>query len=130
MLRKITALIPTRTSRGDHQCRNGDAWPPTRPSLIACHLIVRPPAPTDSVLKAYLSIRVRRHDTADQLFYSALGPQFGKPPKRDLAASIPELREMAVDRDDILAEAAGITAQAWYADPAAHVADELVAPEC
>ena len=35
--------------------------------------------------------------------------------KRDLAESIAELRQIADGRDDILAEAAGITAGYWYA---------------
>jgi hypothetical protein len=46
--------------------------------------------------------------------------------KRDLAKSIAELREMADGRDDILAEAAGITAGSWYASPATHVGYELI----
>jgi hypothetical protein len=67
--------------------------------------------------------------SADQLLFSALhGTAFRyAAEKRELAASIAELREMAGGRDDILAEAAGITAGAWYADPAAHVGHELIA---
>jgi hypothetical protein len=38
--------------------------------------------------------------------------------KRDLAASIAELRELADGHDEVLAEAAGITAGSWYASPA------------
>jgi hypothetical protein len=38
-----------------------------------------------------------------------------------------ELRKIADGRDDILAEAAGITAGAWYASPATHVGHELIA---
>ena len=37
--------------------------------------------------------------------------------KRDLADSIAELREIADGRNDILAEASGITAGSWYAWP-------------
>jgi hypothetical protein len=37
---------------------------------------------------------------------------------RDLSDSITELREMANGRNDVLAEAAGITAGSWYANPA------------
>ena len=44
-----------------------------------------------------------------------------------LAESIAELREMANGRNDILAEAAGITAGSWYAWPATHVGQELIA---
>ncbi len=47
--------------------------------------------------------------------------------KRDLSASIDELREMARSRNDILAEAAGITAGAWYAYPSGQVGHELIA---
>jgi hypothetical protein len=47
--------------------------------------------------------------------------------RRNLAESIAELREIANGRDDILAEAAGITAGSWYASPATHVGYELVA---
>ena len=35
--------------------------------------------------------------------------------KRNLTESIAELREIADGRNDILAEAAGITAGSWYA---------------
>ena len=45
----------------------------------------------------------------------------------DLTASIAELREMADGRDDVLAEAAGLTAGSWYASPATHVGHELIA---
>jgi hypothetical protein len=37
---------------------------------------------------------------------------------------IEELRQIADGRDDILAEAAGITAGSWYAGPATHVGYE------
>jgi hypothetical protein len=47
--------------------------------------------------------------------------------KRDLATSIADLREIADGRNDILAEAAGITAGSWYASPATHVGHELIA---
>ena len=47
--------------------------------------------------------------------------------KRDLAESIAELRETAAGRDHILAEAAGIEAGSWYANPAARVGHELIA---
>ena len=43
-----------------------------------------------------------------------------------MAASIAELREIADGRDDILAEAAGITAGSWYAWPSTHVGIELL----
>ena len=39
---------------------------------------------------------------------------------------IEELRQIADGRDDILAEAAGITAGSWYAGPATHVGYELM----
>jgi hypothetical protein len=47
--------------------------------------------------------------------------------RRNLADSIAELREIAGGRDDILAEAAGIEAGAWYAWPSTHAGYELVA---
>jgi len=46
---------------------------------------------------------------------------------RDLAESIAELRELADGHDEVLAEAAGITAGSWFASPATHVGYELVA---
>jgi hypothetical protein len=67
--------------------------------------------------------------TKDQLLYSALHGTAVRyaAEKRDLAASIAELREMAGGRNDILAEAAGLTADAWYADPGGKVGHELIA---
>jgi hypothetical protein len=47
--------------------------------------------------------------------------------KRDLAESIAELRQLADGHDEVLAEAAGITAGSWFASPATHVGYELVA---
>jgi hypothetical protein len=41
--------------------------------------------------------------------------------KRNPAESIAELREIANGHDDILAEAAGITAGSWYASPVTRV---------
>ena len=46
---------------------------------------------------------------------------------RNLSESISELRETADGRNDALAEAAGITAGSWYANPASHVGHELLA---
>jgi|SRR5215216_1008565 len=46
--------------------------------------------------------------------------------RRNLDESIEELRQIADGRNDILAEAAGITAGSWYASPATHVGYELV----
>ena len=47
--------------------------------------------------------------------------------RRDLAKSIAELRKIAAGHDEVLAQAAGITAGAWYASPATHVGHELIA---
>jgi hypothetical protein len=47
--------------------------------------------------------------------------------RRDLAESIAELRELADGHDEVLAEAAGITAGSYYAWPSTHVGYELVA---
>jgi len=44
----------------------------------------------------------------------------------NLADSIAELRQIAGGRDDILAEAAGITAGSWYAWPSTHLGHELI----
>ena len=46
--------------------------------------------------------------------------------RRNLDESIEELRQIADGRNDILAEAAGITAGSWYASPATHVGYELI----
>jgi hypothetical protein len=61
--------------------------------------------------------------TSDQLLYSALHVTAIRyaAEQRDLAASIEELREMAGGRNDILAEAAGITAGSRLANPAGKV---------
>jgi hypothetical protein len=55
-----------------------------------------------------------------------MGPRCATTERRDLAKSIAELREIADGRNDILAEAAGITAGSWYASPATHVGYELI----
>jgi hypothetical protein len=47
--------------------------------------------------------------------------------RRNMDESIDELREMADRRNDILAQAAGITAGSWYAWPSTHVGHELIA---
>jgi hypothetical protein len=46
--------------------------------------------------------------------------------RRNLDESIEELRQIANGRNDILAEAAGMTAGSWYASPATHVGYELI----
>jgi hypothetical protein len=46
--------------------------------------------------------------------------------RRNLDESIEELRQLADGRNDILSEAAGITAGSWYASPATHVGHELI----
>src|SRR5215204_541 len=67
--------------------------------------------------------------TKDQLLYVALHGTAVRyaAENRDLTASIAELREIADGRDDVLAEAAGLTAGSWYASPAMHVGHELIA---
>ena len=47
--------------------------------------------------------------------------------RRNLDVSIEELRDIADGRKTILAEAAGITAGAWYAWPPTHIGHELIA---
>jgi hypothetical protein len=67
--------------------------------------------------------------TKDQLLYSALHgtAMRSAAEQRNLDEAIVELREIADSRNDILAEAAGITAGSWYASPATHVGYELIA---
>ncbi len=57
--------------------------------------------------------------TKDQLLYSALHGTAMRyaAERRNLDEAIEELRQIADGRNDILAEAAGITAGAWYASP-------------
>jgi hypothetical protein len=66
--------------------------------------------------------------TKDQLLYSALHGTAMRyaAERRNLDEAIEELRQIADDRNDILAEAAGITAGSWYASPATHVGYELI----
>jgi hypothetical protein len=67
--------------------------------------------------------------TEDRLLYSALHGTAMRcaAERRNLDDSIAELSEIAGGRDDILAEAAGITAGSWYAWPSTHAGYELVA---
>ena len=64
----------------------------------------------------------------DQLLYSALHGTAMRyaAERRNLDESIEELGQIADGRNDILAEAAGITAGFWYASPATHVGYELI----
>ena len=66
--------------------------------------------------------------TKDQLLYSALHGTAMRyaAERRNLDKSIEELRQIADSRNDILAEAAGITAGSWCASPATHVGYELI----
>ena len=66
--------------------------------------------------------------TKDQLLYSALHGTAVRyaAERRNLDESTEELRQIADGRNDILAEAAGITAGSWYASPATHVGHELI----
>src|SRR5215217_8529557 len=66
--------------------------------------------------------------TKDQLLYSALHGTAMRyaAERRSIDESIEELREIADGRNDILAEAAGITARYWYASPSTHVGYELI----
>jgi hypothetical protein len=67
--------------------------------------------------------------TEDRLLYSALHGTAIRyaAERRSIDESIEELRQVAGGRDDVLAEAAGITAGYWYAWPSTHVGHELVA---
>jgi hypothetical protein len=66
--------------------------------------------------------------TPDQLLYSALHGTAMRyaAERRNLDEAIEELRQIAEGCNDILAEAAGITAGSWYASPATHVGYELI----
>jgi hypothetical protein len=66
--------------------------------------------------------------TKDQLLHSALHGTAMRyaAERRNLDEAIAELRQIADGRNDILAEAAGITAGSWYASPATHVGYELI----
>jgi hypothetical protein len=66
--------------------------------------------------------------TKDQYTAHYMGRRCGTPPNAaTLDESIEELRQIADGRNDILAEAAGITAGSWYAWPSTHIGHELVA---
>ena len=67
--------------------------------------------------------------TPDRLLYSALHGTAMRyaAERRNLDESIEELRDIADGRNDILAEAAGITAGAWYAWPSTYIGHELIA---
>jgi hypothetical protein len=67
--------------------------------------------------------------TEDQLLYSALHGTAMRyaAERRNLDDAITELHEIADGRDEVIAEAAGITAGSWYAWPSTHVGHELVA---
>ena len=67
--------------------------------------------------------------TDDQLLYSALHSTAMRyaAERRNLQESIDELRQIADGRDEVIAEAAGITVGAWYAWPSTHAGYELVA---
>ena len=67
--------------------------------------------------------------TNDQLLYNALHSTAMRyaAERRNLAESIEELRQLADGHDDVIAEAAGISAGAWYAWPATRPGFALVA---
>ena len=66
--------------------------------------------------------------TKDQLLCTALHGTAMRyaAERRNLDESVEELRQIADGRNDILAEAAGITAGSWYASAATHVGYELI----
>ena len=67
--------------------------------------------------------------TRDQLLYSAVHGTAMRyaAERRNLSESIAELQRIADGNDDVLAEAAGITAGSWYAWPSTRPGFELVA---
>jgi hypothetical protein len=68
--------------------------------------------------------------TKAELFYSAVHGTAMRyaAERRDLAESIAEIRELADGHDEVLAEAAAITAGSRYAWPSTHVGYEI--PRC
>jgi len=70
--------------------------------------------------------------TKDRLLYSALHGTAWRhaAEQHNLAEAIAELREMAGGRNDILAEAAGVTAGAWHAARRPMSALNCLSPEC
>jgi hypothetical protein len=67
--------------------------------------------------------------TPDQLLYVAVHGTAMRyaAERRNLDESIEELRQIADGRNDILAEAAGITPGSWYVWPSTHIGHELIA---
>lgn len=47
--------------------------------------------------------------------------------QRSIAEAVAELRDLASNRNDLLAETAGLTAGSWLASPETHVGHELIA---
>jgi hypothetical protein len=86
------------------------------------------PTSTGSTESNLHSIRWRM-STPDQLLYVALHGTAMRyaTERRNLDESIEELRDIADGRNDILAQAAGITAGSWYAWPSTHIGHELIA---
>ena len=64
--------------------------------------------------------------TPDQLLFDACTTLRCGAERRNLDESIEELRQIADGRNDILAQAAGITAGFWYASAATYVGYELI----
>ena len=64
----------------------------------------------------------RRRAAADESTFRVYAVE-----RRNLDESIEELRDIADGRNDILAQAAGITAGSWYAWPSTHIGHELIA---
>jgi hypothetical protein len=83
---------------------------------------------TPELWRNRICIRYAGASTSDQLLYSALHGTAMRyaAERRNLDESIEELRQIADGRNDIFAEAAGITAGSWYASPATHVGYELI----
>lgn len=64
----------------------------------------------------------------DRLLVSALHGTawYASVNRNPIGESIAELRQLAAGRDDLLAEAAGITAGSWMASTSTHVGHELL----
>jgi hypothetical protein len=108
-----------------------DSRPSSRTRILPATLAAQPAGFTRRIvtLRHTESFPSRLSWEHNQLLNSALhGTAMRYAAERhDLAESIAELREIADGHDEVLAEAAGITAGSWYAWPSTHVGHELVA---
>ena len=97
--------VPPKYARGAH-ARDPDSRPSLEHSFDMLEHVHSRPAPLRALHGTAMRYAVER---------------------RNLDESIEELRDIADGRNDILAQAAGITAGSWYAWPSTHIGHELIA---